>query len=63
MVIKLLYCGYFGGGNNINMNWLDQNGLWPKPESNVYPTAFRLSPRECIKIWQQANRNIPQIFG
>ena len=28
VVIELLYCNYFGEGNNVNMDWLDRNGCW-----------------------------------
>lgn len=28
LVIEMLYYGYFGEGNNVNMDWLEQNGYW-----------------------------------
>lgn len=28
VVVEMLYYGYFGEGNNINMDWLDTNGYW-----------------------------------
>ena len=60
MVIKLLYCGYFGGGNNINMDWLDKNGLWASKDQ--YPTDVRLSQPQCRIIWQKGNTNVDSLF-
>jgi hypothetical protein len=38
----MLYVGYFGSGNNVNMDWLDRNGFWAV--QNQYPTEVRLTP-------------------
>ncbi|MGE5580249.1 MAG: hypothetical protein ACM3WU_09425 [Bacillota bacterium] len=40
VVIEMLYYGYFGAGNNVNMDWLDRNGYW----GNQYPANVQLSP-------------------
>ena len=46
-VIQMLYCGYFGIGNNVNLDWLDNNGFWT---SSGYPTDIRLTPHQCQAI-------------
>lgn len=60
--IKMLYCGYFGAGHNINMDWLDQNGLWSRGE-NEYPAQIQLSPQQCQTIWQAAKVDLDDTFG
>lgn len=59
-VIQLLYYGYFGCGNNINMDWLVKNGLWCEP--NAYPTNIRLSPQQCAVIWREGGCSIADIL-
>lgn len=61
MVIQLLYVGYFGQGNNVNMDWLDNNGLWAL--NGGYPTETQLQPDQCEKIWQQGGLNLINIYG
>lgn len=50
-VIKMLYYGYFGEGNNIAYINLKGNGLW----QDVYPTEIRLTMDQFIFILKQAN--------
>lgn len=50
-VIKMLYYGYFGEGNNIILNLLKNNNLWP----DSYPTTARLTIDQFIYILKQAN--------
>ena len=40
IVEELLYYGYFGAGNNVNMDWLKTNGFWGL---GGYPTSYQLS--------------------
>ena len=40
IVEELLYYGYFGAGNNVNMDWLEKNGFWGL---GGYPTTYQLS--------------------
>lgn len=61
-VIKLLYCGYFGSGNNINMAWLDDRGLW-KTNDVTYPADSRLSPEQCKMIWREGGIDIDNVLG
>lgn len=42
IVEELLYYGYFGAGNNVNMDWLNNNGFWGV-ELGSYPTEYQLS--------------------
>lgn len=60
-VIKMLYCGYFGAGNNVNLDWLDKNGLWST--ENVYPANLQLSPRQCAQIWQAGGIDVKNAVG
>lgn len=60
-MVKMLYGGFFGAGNNINMDWLDRNGLW-SPQG-VYPTQLQLSPEQCETIWQEGTIRLENLFG
>lgn len=60
-LVKMLYGGFFGAGNNINMDWLDRNGLWA-PEG-VYPTQLQLRPEQCKAIWNEGKTEIVNLFG
>ena len=50
LVIEMLYYGYFGEGNNVNMDWLEQNGYWG---SNQYPSLIRLIQRHLRVFWKR----------
>ena len=60
-VIHLLYYGYFGSGNNVNMDWLSNNGLW-SPSKDVYPANIQLTPQQCNDIWNQGNIDTSNII-
>lgn len=60
-VVQLLYCGYFGSGNNINMDWLQNNNLWSS--KGVYPTNVQLSCQQCKSIWNKAGTDVDNVFG
>ena len=59
-VIQLLYYGYFGSGNNINMDWLDNNGLWSSP--GCYPANVQLTPQQCARIWNEGGVDIDNLL-
>lgn len=59
--IKMLYCGYFGSGNNINMDWLDKHGLW-NPKGG-YPAETQLQPQQCQMIWNKGGIDANDVFG
>lgn len=58
VIIDLLYCGYFGAGNNVNMDWLDNNGFWP----HGYPTSRRLSLDEFKAILTEGGRDVSNVI-
>lgn len=50
-ILEMVYYGYFGAGNNVNMDWLDNNGLWTT--QNQYPTERHLNQNEFRTILRQ----------
>ena len=60
-VIRMLYCGYFGAGNNVNYAWLEENGLW-SPQG-MYPTELKLTRKQCGDIWEQGGIDVPNAVG
>ena len=58
--IELLYCGYFGAGNNVNMDWLDQNGCWVTTEN--YPADIRLSYDQFYDILKKGEIYVPNVI-
>ena len=59
-VIEMLYCGYFGAGNNVNMDWLDNNGCWSAP--GQYPTSVRLSQDQFKRILTEGNVDVDNVI-
>lgn len=59
-ITKLLYCGYFGSGNNVNMHWLDEHNIWT-PDGG-YPANTQLTPQQCSMIWQEGEIDISNIL-
>ncbi len=59
-IVELLYCGYFGAGNNINMKWLKNNGFWAK--SGEYPTKVHLSGEQFQSILKEGGVNVSNII-
>lgn len=60
VVMEMLYFGYFGAGNNVNMNWLDNNGCWAR--QNQYPTDVRLSEGQFKKILMEGKVNVSNVI-
>lgn len=58
-IIELLYYGYFGAGNNVNMNWLDQNGFWAA--EGQYPTEVKLTPAQFKRVLTEGNINVSNV--
>ncbi len=59
-VIEMLYYGFFGEGNNKNMDWLDNNGYWC---TNVpYPTEEKLSVQQFKEILSEANVDVQNVI-
>jgi len=60
VVIEMLYCGYFGEGNNVNMDWLDKNGYWAG--QNQYPANVQLSPDQFKQILTEGSVNVSDVI-
>lgn len=60
MVIELLYYGYFGAGNNVNMNWLDNNGYWAT--SGQYPTSVKLSLEQFKNVLREGKIDVQNVI-
>lgn len=59
-VVEMLYYGYFGAGNNVNMDWLDKNGYWTAP--NQYPTEIHLTAKQFKEILMEGNVNVSNVI-
>ena len=59
VIIEMLYYGYFGEGHNINMDWLDNNGLW---SSSTYPALIQLSPDQFKHILREGNIDVDNVI-
>ena len=59
-VVEMLYYGYFGSGNNVNMDWLDNNGYWASP--GQYPTEVKLSPDQFKSILTEGSVNVSDVI-
>lgn len=60
-IIQMLYCGYFGAGNNINLAWLEGHSLWNL--NHDYPLTTRLTPQQCKEIMRQGKIDVDNVFG
>ena len=54
----MLYYGYFGEGNNVNMDWLEQNGYW----GNQYPTLISLGKPAFKSILEKGNVDVSNVI-
>lgn len=59
-IIEMLYYGYFGAGNNVNMNWLDSNGCWA--DEGQYPTDVHLTENQFRKILVEGKVNVSNVI-
>ncbi|AMH94288.1 hypothetical protein AR505_0567 [methanogenic archaeon ISO4-H5] len=57
-LIELIYNGYFGTGNNINLDTLRKNGLW---NDNIHPYDSLLSREQVQKIFTLGNCDVQNI--
>lgn len=58
LVIEMLYYGYFGEGNNVNMDWLDGNGYW----GNTYPALIPLNSTAFKSILEKGNIDVSNVI-
>ena len=56
-VIELVYCGFFGAGNNVNFNALKTNGLFP-----CYPYQIKYAPNQFKQILEMGGVNVQTAF-
>ena len=57
-VIELLYCGYFGAGNNVNWKWLKDNDCWP----GTHPMNFQYTKAQFEKILREGNVDVDNVI-
>jgi len=57
-LIELLYCGYFGAGNNVNWAWLKNNDCWP----GTHPMNFRYTRDQFEKILREGNVDVSNVI-
>lgn len=60
-IVELLYYGYFGAGNNVNMDWLDTHGFWMRSQYK-YPTEIRLTERQFETILVEGRINVSDVI-
>lgn len=60
IVVEMLYVGYFGSGNNVNMDWLDRNSYWAG--QSQYPTEVRLTPDQFKTILAEGNVDVSNVI-
>lgn len=59
-IVGMLYYGYFGAGNNINLDWLERNGCW-KSNPEQYPTTIHLTEEQFKRILKEGNVNVSNV--
>jgi len=60
VIIEMLYYGYFGSGNNVNMDWLDNNGYWAG--KNEHPANVHLSPNQFKEILTEGKVDVKNVI-
>ncbi len=61
-VVEMLYYGFFGEGNNINMDTLEAKGFWSNNHGNVYPALIELSPDEFKQILKEGGIDVNNVI-
>ena len=61
-VVEMLYAGYFGEGNNVNMDWLETHGYWSKSFGEIYPALIRLSADQFKSILKEGNIDVDNVI-
>lgn len=59
-VVEMLYYGYFGAGNNVNMDWLDRQGCWA--DQGQYPTEVHLTTNQFKKVLMEGKVNVSNVI-
>jgi len=58
VVIELLYCGYFGAGNNINHAWLKGHGYF----TDQYPALIQVPPDMFKSILREGDIDVSDVI-
>ena len=59
-IVELLYYGFFGASNNVNMDWLKSNNCWVTTEN--YPTEIHLSEKQTKQILMEGKVNVSNVI-
>lgn len=59
-IVELLYYGYFGAGNNVNMDWLSNNGYWAAKDQ--YPTEVHLDMNQFKSVLTEGNVDVSNVI-
>ncbi len=59
-VVEMLYYGYFGARNNVNMDWLDKQGYWAGQDQ--YPTEVHLTANQFKKVLMEGKVNVSNVI-
>ena len=57
VVLEVVYCGFFGAGNNVNFATLQANGLFPD-----YPYQIKYTPDQFKQILEMGGVNVQTTF-
>ena len=60
IILELLYCSFFGAGNNVNCAYLQNEGLWAK--GGQYPTSTTLTRPEFESILKRGGLDVQNII-
>ena len=60
IILELLYCSFFGAGNNVNCAYLQNEGLWAK--GGHYPTSTTLTRSEFESILKRGGLDVQNII-
>jgi hypothetical protein len=60
IVIEMLYYGYFGEGNNVNMDRLDKHGYWST--EGQYPANVQLTPTQFKEILTEGKIDVQNVI-
>ncbi len=62
LVIEMLYHGYFGERNNVNMDTLDSLGHWTNSHNVQYPTEICLTHDDFVQILRTGKVNVSNVI-
>lgn len=57
-MISLMYCGYFGSGNNVNLDTLRKIGAWKK---DTHPYQMKLTSEDIEAVFKEGGINVQDV--